>query len=69
MAEYTAVEKTYWVAHNPSVHYGVLEPGEHVSTGQLEFEHFARLLPWRARVSELGGNPDDVLVVAPPEDD
>ena len=45
----------YWVAHNPSLAYGVLDPGGHLASGQGEIEQFTRYMPWRTRVLELGG--------------
>lgn len=47
---FTAVEKTYWVAFNDEgvVHKGELEPGRSVSTGLEHFESFTRRRPgWR----------------------
>ncbi|NCU21307.1 hypothetical protein EOM89_11435 [Candidatus Falkowbacteria bacterium] len=55
---FTAVNRTFWIAHGPALHFGVLAPGESLSSGQASFETFPRRLPWRTRVIELGGNPD-----------
>lgn len=53
---FTAVEKTYWVAFNDEgvVHKGELEPGQSVSTGLEHFESFTRRRPWLARLVALG---------------
>lgn len=59
---FVATETTYWVAHGPALHFGVVQAGETISSGQEFFEHFDRLLPWRTRVIELGGNTEDMLL-------
>jgi hypothetical protein len=55
---FTAETRTFWIAHGPGLHFGMLEPGESLSSGQGSFETFARRLPWRTRVIALGSNPD-----------
>ena len=55
---FTATTRTFWIAHGPALHFGVLAPGESLSSGQDHFETFPRRLPWRTRVIALGGNPD-----------
>jgi hypothetical protein len=55
---FTATTRTFWIAHGPALHFGVLAPGESLSSGQDSFETFPRRLPWRTRVIALGGNPD-----------
>jgi len=55
---FTATTRTFWIAHGPALHFGVLAPGESLSSGQANFETFPRRLPWRTRVIALGGNPD-----------
>ena len=57
---FTAETRTFWIAHGPALHFGVLAPGESLSSGQDSFETFARRVPWRTRVIALGGNPDGV---------
>ena len=56
--EFVATEQTFWIAHTPSLSYGVVQAGERISSGQEYLETFERRLPWRARVFELGGDPD-----------
>lgn len=55
---FTAEARTFWIAHGPALHFGMLLPGESLSSGQASFETFPRRLPWRMRVIELGGDPD-----------
>ncbi len=55
---FTAETRTFWIAHGPALHFGVLLPGESLSSGQASFETFPRRLPWRMRVIALGGDPD-----------
>lgn len=53
---FVATERTFWIAHNPALHYGILDEGEGLTTGQINFETFDRRLPWMSRVVELGGS-------------
>ena len=55
---FSATTRTYWIAHGPALHFGVLAPGERISSGQDSFETFPRRLLWRTRVIALGGNPN-----------
>ena len=55
---FTAENRTFWIAHGPALHFGVLAPGDSLSSGQDSFETFTHRLPWRTRVIALGGNPD-----------
>ena len=61
-----ATETTYWIAHGPALHFGVVQTGEVVSSGQEFFEQFSRLPPWRTRVIALGGDPDTAVPSEPP---
>jgi hypothetical protein len=58
-AEHEMVNTTdapiYWVAHAPSLAFGALGPGAHLSTGQEVLETFTSVRQWRARVISLGG--------------
>lgn len=54
--DFIAEVRTFWIAHGSALHYGELQPGDHMSTGQEFFETFERRLPWRIRVIELGGS-------------
>lgn len=63
MDEFVAQELTYWVAHGDGrVVVGKAAAGEHVATALPHLETFGRYRPWRARVLELGGNPDEVTL-------
>jgi len=55
--DFTAVGRSFWIAHGPSLHFGELAPGERLSTGQARLEIFVRRLPWLSRIRELGGDP------------
>jgi hypothetical protein len=54
--DFTADVRTFWIAHGPALHYGELQPGESMSSGQNVFETFTSRRPWMARVIELGGS-------------
>jgi len=57
--EFIASEPTYWVAHEKDgADYGYAETGQHVATGLDKLETFSRYLPYRARLLELGIDPD-----------
>ena len=55
--DFQAETLTFWVAHGEgALHFGELQPGEHLSTGLEVLETFATRRPWRARVIALGGS-------------
>lgn len=56
MKSYTAIERTYYIAHNGNdvMHYGIIEVNQTVSTGQTELETFDNKENWEARLLELG---------------
>lgn len=52
--------KKYWIAHNESdiVHYGEVEVGQVVTTGQPTLEEFDDRDLWKARLAEFSIDPD-----------
>jgi len=50
-------KECWWIAHNDAdvVHFGRLEEGESVQTGQPNLEEFQDEESWKARIVELGG--------------
>jgi len=56
MKDLKAKEKTWWIAHNNKdiFHYGIVERGNEVTTGQPELETFTDETSWRARATALG---------------
>ncbi len=57
-------EKKYVICYsleNNVLHYLILEPGQHLSTGQPEVELFPTEEEAIARIIELGFNPDDYI--------
>lgn len=68
-AIFTADVPIYWIAHGAeAVHFGELEAGAHLSTGQPHLETFATAehAAWALRLSELGVTAPD-LWPAPPQ--
>jgi hypothetical protein len=57
-------ETKYVMCYNldiPLLHYIVLQPGQHLSTGQPEVELFPNQDEAIIRMIELGFNPDDYI--------
>ena len=54
---YKDTDKYFWCAHglDAAVHFGKLEDGQRVSTGQPNLENFATEAALSIRVDELGG--------------
>jgi hypothetical protein len=66
---FTAEAALYWIAHGTdAVHFGELEAGAQLSTGQPSLETFAAAerAAWVARLGELGMTAPD-LWPEPPE--
>jgi hypothetical protein len=54
---FVAEVQTFWITHGePPMGYGVMEPGNRLSTGQPYLETFTSRRLWMARVIELGGS-------------
>ena len=55
------VSKKYWIAHNDSdvVHYGELDIGNVVSTGQSNLESFDTEQSWIDRLDNFGIDPNE----------
>ena len=51
---------TYWIAHNSNdvIHFGEVEVGQVVTTGQPILEDFTDREAWKTRLLELGVDPD-----------
>jgi|DEB0MinimDraft_6_1074348.scaffolds.fasta_scaffold52727_2 hypothetical protein len=47
MKKYTALVETFFIAKNPSYHYGKLEQNQSVSTGQSELLTYESFDEWR----------------------
>lgn len=47
MKKYTALVETFFIAKNPSYHYGKLEQNQSVNTGQLELLTYESFTDWR----------------------
>lgn len=59
MKTFKATVETFYICHSIDiVHYGVLEPGQEVSTGQDQLETFTKESEYLNRLQELGINPD-----------
>jgi hypothetical protein len=54
MKEHTAQVDCYYIAHNPSVHYGQIKVGQRVQTGQDNLEIFEEEITFKERLIELG---------------
>ena len=54
MKKHEATKQCYFVAHDPSVHYGELEAGQEVVTGQANLEIFNNEEEYIDRLNELG---------------
>ena len=60
---FTAETALYWIAHGTeAVHFGELEAGAHLSTGQPSLETFAvaERDAWVARLGDLGMTAPDL---------
>lgn len=54
MKKHIATSQCYFIAHDPSVHYGELEVGQEIVTGQNNLEIFDNEEEYTQRLSELG---------------
>lgn len=59
MKKHKATTQCYFIAHSPSVHYGVLEAGQEIATGQVNLEIFDNEEEYSARLLELGITLED----------
>jgi len=63
--KYIAKEKTYWVTggvDNKIHHYGVLEAGSHLATGQPDLRTYISRDEWLERLEELGVGLDNPIL-------
>lgn len=68
----TVNETKYIICYNLEtmlLHYIVLQPEQHLSTGQPEIEMFSTEQEAIDRMIELGFNPDDYIIKDEPEDE
>lgn len=54
MKTHKATIQCYFIAHDPSVHYGELESGQEIATGQANLEIFENEEEYTQRLNELG---------------
>lgn len=54
MKKHATTEQCYFIAHDPSVHYGELESGQEIVTGQNNLEIFDNEEEYTQRLSALG---------------
>lgn len=58
MTVYYVADKPYfWIVHDPSLHFGILNTGGELRSGQQYLELFDDESAWAARVVDLGGVP------------
>jgi hypothetical protein len=54
MKAHIAQVDSYYIAHDPSVHYGEVKVGQRVQTGQANLEIFENEITFKERLIELG---------------
>lgn len=54
MKVHKATDVCYFIAHDPSVHYGQLEANQEIATGQANLEIFDNEEDYNARLLEFG---------------
>lgn len=59
MKKHIATKQCYFIAHDPSVHYGELQVGQEVVTGQNNLEIFENEEEYVNRLSQFGIVLDD----------
>ena len=70
MKDVKATEDCWWIANDPVCHYGDLEPGNQISTGQENLHIYATEAEWLAALAAHGVDHPFAEDAEPePEDD
>ena len=70
MPQFVATQKSWWIASDPVCHYGDLDPGNQISTGQENLHIYDTEAEWLAALAAHGVDDPFAEDAEPePEDD